>query len=420
MHIVLLIIYGILLSLAVVRIPFVKKSAIRPAYLLVFFWLRCMASWVHNAIAYRYYPNHGDIWDYFETGKWMKGELLQGHLLQRAYHGSQQLQLNDVIRGELSFRTLSTLNMVLDFFSFNNFYINSLLFSFVAFMGCIALYRVFQQSFPNAATNALVVLLLPSTLFFSACIHKEGLLLTLLGFALWYWQQQLKNGFTLAGIVTCALLFAAMVLLRTNLLIGLLPGLLAWTIAQKTAIRTRLNLLVSTAVTIGFFVVAAWVKPAYNILAIIVNRQQEFHSLQGNSRLYLPVLQPGGAGFISALPYAFVNGFAAPLPGRAGQPVYLFFSLELMAIWGLLLAAIYYRWRHQQATALPAFGWFCLLLAVPQLLLIGYIVPFAGAIVRYRSLYLPFLLIPILLYLQHTKWLTTIEKWLRRNLLRSD
>ena len=415
MHILLLIAYSFLLSLAVVRIPFIKKSNIRPVYLLVFFWLRCIAAWVHNAIAWRYYPNHGDIWDFFETGKWMKTQLLQGQLWQQFYQGSRHLQLNDAIRGEISFRTLSALNMVLDFLSFDNFYINTLLFSFLVFMGSIALYRVFKQAFANHHLCALAALLLPGTLFFTACIHKEGLIYLLLGFFLLCWQRQLKKGFTITGSITCLVVFVAMVVLRSNLLLGLVPGVFMWTMTEKTTLGNKLNLLITLGLVAAAIMAAASISQHYNLFTIIINRQHEFDDLQGKSRLFLPLLQPGFRSFLSTLPYAIVNGFFEPLPGNAGQPVYIIFSIEVLLIWIMVLIAIYHILRRNPNLSPPApgFGWFCTLLAISQLLLIGYVIPFAGAIVRYRSLYLPFLLAPAIYCLRSTAVYMNIENRLR-------
>jgi hypothetical protein len=130
--------------------------------------------------------------------------------------------------------------------------------------------------------------------------------------------------------------------------------------------------------------------------------------LEGHSRLPLPVLEPSLASFWHILPTAVLNGFFQPLPGSGGQSVYLVFSLELLAIWVIVLLSLY-QWlklRTQNSklithnskfsTSASGFAGCCLFFSFSGMLLIGYTIPFAGAIVRYRSIYLPFLLAPCL------------------------
>ncbi len=51
------------------------------------------------------------------------------------------------------------------------------------------------------------------------------------------------------------------------------------------------------------------------------------------------------------------------------------------------------------------------------MLIIGFIVPFAGAIIRYRSIYLPFLVAPFLHRLAPVSLSEKINHWLTRFLL---
>jgi hypothetical protein len=76
--------------------------------------------------------------------------------------------------------------------------------------------------------------------------------------------------------------------------------------------------------------------------------------------------------------------------------------------------AVYNTLRHRSFEKMPGFGWFCIMLITTQFLLIGYVVPFIGAIIRYRSLFLPFLTTLALYYLRHTKFFFKAEQWLKK------
>jgi hypothetical protein len=139
-----------------------------------------------------------------------------------------------------------------------------------------------------------------------------------------------------------------------------------------------------------------------------------FQILRGNSRLYLPVLTPDLSSFLHILPTAFLNGFFEPLPGSGGQLIYIAFSIELIPIWLLLFYALIHLLRSR--LRLNGFALFCLVFSLTGLLLIGYIIPFAGAIVRYRSIYLPFLLAPALNILRDQPLFQRLNKTLTRQL----
>ena len=62
----------------------------------------------------------------------------------------------------------------------------------------------------------------------------------------------------------------------------------------------------------------------------------------------------------------------------------------------------------------PAFPFavFCLVFALTGMLIIGMVIPFAGSIVRYRSIYLPFLLAPFLHALYGFSLFSRFDDWL--------
>src|ERR1700743_135018 len=156
MHIILFIFYRLLCWFGILRIPFFRKTGIKPIFLLLFFALHAGTGCLHNVIAWRYYPDHGDIWDSFRRSLETRSVLFSNpHILIALnaswnyffHHGAFWIQL------------------LLDFFSFNNLYINTLLFSFPVFLGNAALFRFFRDQFPDAPLAALTSFLLPSTLF---------------------------------------------------------------------------------------------------------------------------------------------------------------------------------------------------------------------------------------------------------------
>jgi hypothetical protein len=205
-------------------------------------------------------------------------------------------------------------------------------------------------------------------------------------------------------------------------------------LTEKPLPRRQALLLASACV--GILAILLSVPPLSAWLVNLLSYfQGEFLQLEGHSRLYLPALDGSWNNVWRLLPVALLNGLFEPLPGSGGQRIYLAFSVELLLIWTVVLAAIPVlldhragpsgigrsrvlflrlfsrtsRLRpsstHQPDAASPrsslAFSRCCLVFSLQGMLLIGVIVPFVGAIVRYRSLYLPFLLAPFLHSLTH-------------------
>jgi hypothetical protein len=434
MHILLFIFYSLLCGYGIGKIPFVRKSAIRPALLLGLFALHVLTGCLHNVIAWRYYPKHGDIWRLFALS------LSDRHLL--ATHQFSQLLADNSGWTYISHSAVTFLLMVLNFFSFDNLYIDTLLFAFPVFLGNIALYRMFRRRFPADPLTAVTVFLLPSTLFWTSCIHREGVLYMFLGF-LFYLLDRI---FTPTGrgnprrryLYACCC-FLLIIYFRTFVAALLVPAILAWWLTQRPLSRRQALLLAGACA--GILVILLSVPP---LSAWAVNQlshlQSEFQTLEGHSRLYLPTMDASWNSVWRVFPAALLNGLFEPLPGSGGQRIYLAFSVELLLIWGIVLTAATLRLAgssplrlfsrtsrvrnpssaRQSIPVLPdhragpssigrsrvlslsdgasaiAFSRCCLLFSLSGMLLIGAIVPFAGAIVRYRSLYLPFLLAPFL------------------------
>jgi hypothetical protein len=392
MHILLFILYSLLCGYGILKIPFFQKSGIRPGLLIALFALHLLVGCLHNIIAWRYYPEHGDIWRLFAFS------LSDRHLLMT--HQYSQLLADNSRWTYFSHNSVTFILMILNFFSFDNLYIDTLLFAFPVFLGATALYRVFRRRFPADPLTAVTVFLLPSTLFWTACIHREAVLYMALGF-FFYGLDRRKFLFTI-------FLFLLIIYFRPVVAALLIPALLASWWTEKPLPRRRAWILAGACAGILTILLLTPGLSAWPI-NLLSRSQAEFRDLEGHSRLYLPMLDGSWNSLLRAFPSAVLNGLFEPLPGSGGQKIYLAFSIELILIWIVALAAVILHSTHplKPRTSAPpplptlAFSRCCILFALLGMLLVGLIVPFAGAIVRYRSIYLPFLLAPFLHSLAH-------------------
>jgi hypothetical protein len=412
MHILLFIFYSLLCGYGILKIPFFRKSGIPPALLLGLFAFHVLTGCLHNIIAWRYYPGHGDVWSSFSIS------LFDRNLLVTQFG---QLLVDNSDWSNFSHSGIKFILIILNLFSFDNLYIDTLLFSFPVFLGNVALYRTFRRRFPADPLTAAIVFILPSTLFWTSCVHREGVLYMSLGF-LFYLLDRIFAPAVLApstprrSYLYAGLFFLLIVYFRTAVAALLIPALLAWWLTERPLPRRQALLLAGACA--GILVILLSV-PRLSTLPVnmLSHFQSEFQGLEGHSRLYLPELDGSWNSLWRVLPYTVLNGLFEPLPGSGGQRIYLVFSVELILIWCVVLAAItlrlFSRLGRVRAPVSPppsdakafgagaAFSRCCLIFSLLGLLLVGAIVPFAGAIVRYRSLYLPFLLAPFLHSLIH-------------------
>ena len=420
MTILLILIYGLACGYAIWKMPFVRRSGIHPLILLLLFGLHVVTGWVHNVISWRYFPEHGDIWFYFRMS------FLFRH---RLFHDFGQFLTDNSRWTYVSHNGMIYVQLLLNALSFGRLSVNTLLFSFPVFLGNIALFRVFRDRFPHDLLPGFAVFLLPSTLFWTAVIYREAMLYMLLGFFLFNLHRLLTTGYSPKRLFWCVGCFLLIGYFRGTVILVLFPALLVWGWLERPAIRRSLL----TATLIGMAgLILLLVLTHYDLAGVIAERQHEFYSLEGHSRLPLPALTGSWANLFQTLPAAVFNGLFQPLPGSGGQPLYLAFALELVASWLVVVLALIKvlnrrRGRHSTSSAVspqnarplatppaplqPAaphtaskpgaplvtpFGAFCLVFAILGMVSIGLIVPFAGAIVRYRSIFLPFLLAPFL------------------------
>lgn len=286
---------------------------------------------------------------------------------------------------------------VLHIFSGANYYINVVLFNFLVFLGNMALFRVYRYRY-NHHENVLAFMcfLLPSFLLFSSTIHKEGLIIAALGCLLFSFYNALHfTGFTLKkmlGIISC---FLVIFLFRNYVAVMLIPGLMAWAIVHYK----KYNPVVTFSIVYLFFIIVFFnlhtIFPDIDPPGLIVQKQRDFFSLENaRSQISTPVLYPAFSSFVSNFPTIISNVFCRPFVTDYKLSPFLFpFSLELACYQILIILFVFIRKKINKIDPFVLFGLF---FGCSLLLIVGYIVPVIWAIIRYRSIYLPFILIPFI------------------------
>jgi hypothetical protein len=188
----------------------------------------------------------------------------------------------------------------------------------------------------------------------------------------------------------------------------LIPALVALFVTKIRRTKPlKIYISIYSFFTILFFI-SSFISPKINLPEYISKRQSEFLNLSGLAGSSLPTndLQPNLIGFIKNTPQALNHVFLRPYLFEGEKWVYIPFALEIFVFELLFLVFLFFR---KKGKVVPPLIYFLLFFSLSMLLVIGYTIPILGAFVRYRSIYFPFLILPVLVY---TDW-ESVRKILR-------
>ncbi|MBS1496935.1 MAG: hypothetical protein JSU03_02630 [Bacteroidetes bacterium] len=384
------------------KIRFIKNSELSNGNILLLFIVKIAAGIVFGYMLLRVYPGN-DAWALNEYGR-QEYQLLVKHpavffsdIFKSNYgenygslFGSSHSYWNDL---KLNF--LIKIVALLNIFSRGNYYINSLFFNFLCFIGHIALYRVFINIYPCKKWMVITgCILLPSALFFSSGLDKDCIVFALLCLLCYSLYFSLKRGFNLKKSASIFLCAALLFIIRNYVVVIFILPMLAWIFCKKYHVKAGRTFL---AVFLFTFICLLFIQsflPGISPLNIIVQKQQDFYTIHiANTQLATDTLMPTIKSFMVAAPKAFAHVFTEPHPFEFSATILNIFSIEVLGYWGLFILMLFYFHPSKQN---DPFIFFSIVFALTMMLFIGYIVPNAGSIIRYRSIYLPFLITPVL------------------------
>ncbi len=308
-----------------------------------------------------------------------------------AYFGSKDSYWND-LKLNILLKVLGVMNI----FSRGNIYINGLFFNTIAILAHVALYRVFQSIYPKKSIPIIIgCFILPSLLYYSSGIQKDLIVFTALGIFCYSLYFSLLTSFSAKKIFYLVSSFIIILLIRNFIAVILLPCSIAWIMSKKYQIKP-LKIYASLAFIACLFVALLQLTSSkYNPLQIVADRQQAFINLgKANTDYKIDTLQPTLQSFMVAAPTALRRSFLSPLPGEFDYIYMNLLAVEIMAYLFFFILMVFFK--DKTIGFNNEFIVFGLVFTACIFLFTGYITTNAGSLVRYRSIYYPFLIVPIL------------------------
>jgi K+-transporting ATPase A subunit len=188
--------------------------------------------------------------------------------------------------------------------------------------------------------------------------------------------------------------------LRNFLIIPVLPALLAWVLAGKLKYKPWIVFSIVYILFITLFFTARFIHPRLNFPEEVVSRQEAFLKLGGGSAVAVDKMEPTFVSFVFNSPQAFTLSTIRPYPSDVRHLLSLAAAAEINFL--LLLFIAFLIWRRK-GTGWSPFLLFCIFFSFSILMMIGYTVDVLGAIVRYRSVVLTLLVVPMIAQIDWSK-----------------
>jgi len=481
MQFVLPILYALLFIFIIIRIKFFAVPEIPRGMMVSVFVIKIVAG-IFLWIIYTYYYDSGDLQTYYNDGNTLYKLLLSDpkQFYNVVFKGASYPRLaiwNSSFEPVLynDARTMALLNMFFRFFSFGCIHVHTVFMCFLSFMGITAIYKTFRNYFISfRGLLFLAVALVPTVLFWSSGVLKEGLLFVGIGMLLYSTNCGLSTSYSFKKIIFILFSICLLLLIKFYILIAILPGFLLNIIVSRTSEKRILLKYFSVILfSATCLIVISFADARYNIVNIIIDKQtkaiseaqggvfltneKHFVSIDydkqnqflqeiktdsvrikaGSSylqwglenmhdttfvtsstdtsaflRLYsvaparslvdIKRNKPDLFNILLSVPKAFFNTLLFPLPGFSLNPLKLIPALQNVIILLLLLCAVFFRKTTIRHKAIIIF---CLSFVIILYTLIGLTTPVAGAIIRYKSPAIPFLIIGLFLIIDKEKLL---------------
>lgn len=291
----------------------------------------------------------------------------------------------------LMVKIISLMNII----SGGHYYVNVVIYSFITLFGFVFFYLACKNvlhKIPHPLTT-IAILLTPSCLFWTSGLHRDGLMLLFIGMVLWYASRMIhltpiKKG-SIAGLI---LSLTGLFLIRNYAAILFLPPLITWALVNKYSLKPGITYPLITILLTGVTFIPGVINTGFDIPSKLIERKQAFERLSGASRLPEIHLSPSLKSFIRHLPDAADHALLRPYIWNAKSIMEKIAALEFLLVLVIIMWVLFknYPDNHRDTTT---FQGMVVTYCVSMILVIGYTIPFAGAVVRYRAVFLMLLFV---------------------------
>jgi hypothetical protein len=303
-------------------------------------------------------------------------------------------------------QTIIRVNSIFDLFSFGYYHVHTVFMCFFSLIGLTALYKAFVPFLQKLKLLLLFgIFLIPSVLFWSSGVLKEGVVIFSMGLLIWSLFKVVEKPNVKHLSV---LIFSILILLfiKVYVIIALAPGIIGFILLTKKNRRHPLALYLSIAITGSLISLGVHNKiPEVDIITKLYFKNIDFIKMsertRSNSAFYITRLNNNPIEFVKMIPSALTNTTFRPFIWESKSAMMLLNSLENITLF--LFGTLCLFLSKKRANIDFKLVGFCLTFIIILYLFIGWTTPISGAIVRYKIPAWPFFMILSLLILDEQK-----------------
>lgn len=388
------------------KVKFFQPEKIPLRLIGLTFAVKCAGA-ILIGLVYNYYYKGGDTFVLFDNSRIMfdalksqpidylkllfgidseSGYLKETYFSKMAawYNNEYDILFNDS-------RTIIRIHSFVRIFSFGEYYVHAVFFSFMSFAGLTALYRTFSSSLKrHHEIFYAAILLVPSVAFWGSGALKEAVVLFAVGFLI-YSSLRMIIKKSAGNFLTVIVSLFLLLLTRFYFFIALLPGLVGLLLASNGK-NVWKKFSASHLIWLVALYAFGFINPACDVPCIMAAKQNNFVSLahfsKAGSTITEEKLKPEWRDIITKSPSAFFTTLTKPLSFSSGNVFLRIASLETLFILLMLLEAVV-LFRMPSKEDMPMLL-LCLSFMVIAYTFIGLTTPVAGTLVRYKIVAIPF------------------------------
>ena len=405
----LVIFYVVIFSTIILKTEFFKSDTLTKKYILGFFLMKVFAGFAYTYI-FKNLLNGQDIFAFFNDSQIVFSALKDNPL----YYFQMVFGRSDITPipthllpytnamgywSDQGNYVMVRINALFHLFSFGHMGVHVVFISFLSLIGIYNIYRFFEPSFYGDKLLLITFLFFtPSVVFWYSGLHKEAVVIFALGLILNSYQHLIKDQFKALWLLAIIIATFLLIFVRFYVFAVFLPGLLALFLSYR--IKNIPKIVVFSSVFLFYTIIVIgihYLYPSMSPFKEMVVRQTHFLNIHGSTTYAIPILDGSVWTTISNIPQALINSLIHPVPlDCIGSSFLCFLAMaESYIILGLLVFAIFkIKWKRLRDDAVINY---CLFSSISLLILMGLIVNNAGALVRYKSILLPFLMVGIYL-----------------------
>ncbi|PLX02938.1 MAG: hypothetical protein C0594_11425 [Marinilabiliales bacterium] len=293
------------------------------------------------------------------------------------------------------------------------------LISFLSFSGLVAIFKSIRKLFRKKEKFLLIFLfLMPSVLLWTSGVLKESLAVFALGFLIYSYIKINQKQNIIRNSILLTIMAVLLFLTKFYIFIAILPGFISYLMIREGNDKYAFIKFISIHFLGFLLLINTQYFSSYNFIEIVARKQRDFINMLATldnvgSLININKIEPNTISLLVNIPIGFWNTMVRPLITEISSPIAILAALENILIEIILIVTLIFS-SYKNITD-KRFFWLTISFTLILFSLSGMTTPVAGALVRYKSPALPFLLMALLMLCDIDKLLAFKKKILKQN-----